>query len=230
MSVNIAIDGPAGAGKSTIAKLVAKKKGYIYVDTGAMYRAMALYLHRQGVDPAGAESDDAAKAEEVKVKIVELCTKPDISIKYENGEQIVLLDGENVNGLIRSEEVSRMASVSSAVPEVRVRLVQLQQKLASESDVVMDGRDIGTVVLPNADVKVYLTASVEERARRRFKEQQEKGVECDLETIKKDIAERDHRDMTRKTSPLKQAEDATLVDSSDMTIEQVAEHILSLCK
>ena len=228
MSINIAIDGPAGAGKSTIAKLVAKKKGYIYVDTGAIYRAMALYLHRQGVDPAMAESGDEATAKATIERIGSLCNEPDISIRYENGEQIVLLDGENVNGLIRTEEVSRMASVSSAVPAVRTRLVQLQQKLAAEADVVMDGRDIGTVVLPGADVKVYLTASVEERARRRFEEQKAKGVDCDLETIKADIADRDHRDMTRETSPLKQAEDATLIDSSDMTIEEVAEAILAL--
>ena len=162
MSMNIAIDGPAGAGKSTIAKLVAKKKGYIYVDTGAMYRAMALYLHRQGIEPADQAAISAA------------CGKPDISIRYEDGTQVVLLDGENVNGLIRTEEVSRMASLSSANPDVRKRLVALQQKLAAETDVVMDGRDIGTVVLPDAQVKVYLTASVEERARRRYEEQKTK--------------------------------------------------------
>ncbi len=219
MSINIAIDGPAGAGKSTIAKLVAKKKGYIYVDTGAMYRAMALYLYRQGID---VQAEDAAE------QIARICNRPQISIRYENGEQIVLLDGENVNGLIRTEEVSRMASISSAVPLVRARLVQLQQQLAAETDVVMDGRDIGTVVLPGADVKVYLTASVEERARRRYQENLDKGLACNLEEIKADIAERDHRDMTRETSPLKQAEDAVMIDSSDMTIEQVAEAILKL--
>ncbi len=219
MSINIAIDGPAGAGKSTIAKLVAKKKGYIYVDTGAMYRAMALYLYRQGID---VQAEDAAE------QIARICSRPQISIRYENGEQIVLLDGENVNGLIRTEEVSRMASISSAVPLVRARLVQLQQQLAAETDVVMDGRDIGTVVLPGADVKVYLTASVEERARRRYQENLDKGLACNLEEIKADIAERDHRDMTRETSPLKQAEDAVMIDSSDMTIEQVAEAILKL--
>ena len=219
MSMNIAIDGPAGAGKSTIAKLAAGKLGYIYVDTGAMYRAMALYLHRAGID---VEASDAAE------RITEACSRPDISIRYDKGEQIVLLDGENVNGLIRTEEVSRMASVSSAVPAVRKRLVELQQKLASEADVVMDGRDIGTVVLPKADVKVYLTASVEERANRRYRENIGKGMDCDLEKIKADIAERDYRDMNRETSPLRQAEDATLIDSSDMTIEEVAEAILKL--
>ncbi|MBR4759251.1 MAG: (d)CMP kinase [Lachnospiraceae bacterium] len=217
MSMNIAIDGPAGAGKSTIAKLVAKKQGYIYVDTGAMYRAMALYLHRQGIDP----TDQAA--------ISAACEKPDISIRYEDGTQVVLLDGENVNGLIRTEEVSRMASLSSANPDVRKRLVALQQKLAAEADVVMDGRDIGTVVLPDAQVKVYLTASVEERARRRYEEQKAKGLDVNIEEIKADIEQRDHQDMTRETSPLRQADDAVLVDSSDMTIEEVADKILSLC-
>ncbi len=216
MSMNIAIDGPAGAGKSTIAKLVAKKQGYIYVDTGAMYRAMALYLHRQGIEP----TDQAA--------ISAACGKPDISIRYEDGTQVVLLDGENVNGLIRTEEVSRMASLSSANPDVRKRLVALQQKLAAETDVVMDGRDIGTVVLPDAQVKVYLTASVEERARRRYEEQKAKGLDVDIEEIKADIEQRDHQDMTRETSPLRQADDAVLVDSSDMTIEEVADKILSL--
>ena len=217
MSYNIAIDGPAGAGKSTIAKLVAKKRGYIYVDTGAMYRAMALYLLRTGVDI----SDRAA--------IAKACQNADISIAYQQGEQVVLLNGENVNAYLRTEEVGNMASVSSAVPEVRKKLVELQQELAAKEDVVMDGRDIGTVVLPNADVKVYLTASTHTRAMRRFLELQEKGQVADLEKIEADIADRDYRDMHRETSPLRQAEDAVLVDSSEMTIEQVVERILSLC-
>ena len=218
MSYNIAIDGPAGAGKSTIAKLVAKKRGYIYVDTGAMYRAMALYLLRTGVDI----SDRAAIAKD--------CQNADISIAYQKGEQVVLLNGENVNAYLRTEEVGNMASVSSAVPEVRKKLVELQQELAAKEDVVMDGRDIGTVVLPNADVKVYLTASTHTRAMRRFLELQEKGQMADLEKIEADIADRDYRDMHRETSPLRQAEDAVLVDSSEMTIEQVVERILSLCR
>ena len=218
MSYNIAIDGPAGAGKSTIAKLVAKKRGYIYVDTGAMYRAMALYLLRTGVDI----SDRAA--------IAKACQNADISIAYQKGEQEVLLNGENVNAYLRTEEVGNMASVSSAVPEVRKKLVELQQELAAKEDVVMDGRDIGTVVLPNADVKVYLTASTHTRAMRRFLELQEKGQAADLEKIEADIADRDYRDMHRETSPLRQAEDAVLVDSSEMTIEQVVERILSLCR
>ncbi len=218
MSYNIAIDGPAGAGKSTIAKKIAKKMNYIYVDTGAMYRAMALYLIRMGV-----EKDD-------KEKIEEICKNADITIEYKDGEQIVLLNDENVNGLIRTEEVGNMASVSSANGKVREKLVQLQKELAKKADVVMDGRDIGTCVLPNADTKVYLTASAEVRAKRRFDELTQKGESCDLEKIKEDIIERDHRDMTREISPLKQAEDAVLVDSSNMTIDEVVEKIISLCK
>ena len=224
-SFNIAIDGPAGAGKSTIAKKVAAQLGFIYVDTGAMYRAMALYLTRQGLSP-----------EQSGRKIGNLCGAAEISIEYRDGEQVVLLNGENVNAFLRTEEVSAMASVSSAVPEVRVRLVALQQKLASEHSVVMDGRDIGTVVLPDAQVKVYLTASAEVRARRRYKENltaakagaQKSADDLNPEKIRQDIEERDRRDMTREISPLRQAEDAVLVDSSDMTIDQVAETILNL--
>ena len=218
MSHNVAIDGPAGAGKSTIAKRIARRLGYIYVDTGAMYRAMAYYLIQNQVDAADQEAIAAA------------CQHADISICYQDGEQVVLLNGENVNAYLRTEAVGNMASVSSVVPEVRKKLVELQQKLARETDVVMDGRDIGTVVLPNADVKVYLTASTHTRAMRRFLELQEKGQVADLEKIEADIADRDYRDMHRETSPLRQAEDAVLVDSSEMTIEQVVERILSLCR
>ena len=218
MSHNVAIDGPAGAGKSTIAKQIARKLGYIYVDTGAMYRAMAYYLIQNQVDAADQEAIAAA------------CQHADISICYQDGEQVVLLNGENVNAYLRTEAVGNMASVSSAVPEVRKKLVELQQKLARETNVVMDGRDIGTVVLPDADVKVYLTASVETRAKRRFLELQEKGEPTDLAKIAADIEDRDYRDMHRDISPLRQAEDATLVDSSDMTIDQVVERILELCR
>ena len=218
MGYNVAIDGPAGAGKSTIAKLVAKEKGYIYVDTGAMYRAMAYYLIQNQVDAADKEAIAAA------------CQHADISICYQDGEQVVLLNGENVNAYLRTESVGNMASVSSVVPEVRKKLVELPQKLARETDVVMDGRDIGTVVLPDADVKVYLTASVETRAKRRFLELQEKGEPADLAKIAADIEDRDYRDMHRDISPLRQAEDATLVDSSNMTIDQVVERILELCR
>ena len=218
MSHNVAIDGPAGAGKSTIAKRIARRLGYIYVDTGAMYRAMAYYLIQNQVDAADQEAIAAA------------CQHADISICYQDGEQVVLLNGENVNAYLRTEAVGNMASVSSVVPEVRKKLVELQQKLARETNVVMDGRDIGTVVLPDADVKVYLTASVETRAKRRFLELQEKGEPTDLAKIAADIEDRDYRDMHRDISPLRQAEDATLVDSSDMTLDQVVERILELCR
>lgn len=213
---NIAIDGPAGAGKSTVAKKVAKELSFVYVDTGAMYRAMALYLLRKGVNR---EDPD---------EIGEACQNAEISIEYQNGEQIVLLDGENVNAHLRTEEVSAMASVSSAVPRVREKLLDLQRKLARTMSVVMDGRDIGTTILPDADVKIYLTASSLTRARRRYLEYQEKGEPCDLAEIQKTIEERDQRDMTREISPLCQAEDAALVDSSELTIDETVEKILSV--
>ena len=214
--INIAIDGPAGAGKSTIAKRVAKELSYIYVDTGAMYRAMALYLHRLGISAEDTE------------KIAESCSGAEISIEYIDGEQVVLLGGENVNPLLRTREVSEMASKSSAVPQVRTRLVQLQQELGKKQNVVMDGRDIGTVVLPDAQVKIYLTASVDVRARRRWLELKEKGEDPVLEEIAREIEERDNRDMTREVSPLRIADDAVLVDSSAMTIEEVAEYMLKI--
>lgn len=217
MSYQIAIDGPAGAGKSTIAKRVAKLKEFIYVDTGAIYRAMAYYLLTQKVSPRDSKA------------IEEKCTGADITIRYEHGEQVVLLNGENVNGVIRSEEVGNMASLSSPNPKVRERLTQLQKELAAKNNVVMDGRDIGTCVLPDADVKVYLTASSAVRAKRRFDELTAKGVACDIDKIEEDIIIRDRQDMTRKIAPLKQAEDAVLIDSSYMTIEEVVEAILALC-
>lgn len=217
MSYSIAIDGPAGAGKSTIAKLIAKKKNYIYVDTGAMYRAMALFFLESGIS---AEEQD---------KISEACKDVNVTISYENGEQIVWLNGRNVNGLIRTEEVGRMASASSVNKDVREKLVELQRALAQKESVVMDGRDIGTCVLPNANVKVYLTASSKVRALRRYEELKVKGEDCDLEVIEKDIIERDYRDMHRDISPLKQADDAVLLDSSDMTIEEVADAVIAMC-
>ena len=216
MARSIAIDGPAGAGKSTIAKKVAKELGFIYVDTGSMYRAMALYMINNGIDASDAES------------ISRTCQSADITIGHENGEQVVYLNGENVNGLIRTEEVGNMASASSVNGDVRKKLVELQQKMAETTDVVMDGRDIGTVVLPGANLKVYLTASSAVRAKRRFDELTAKGVRCDLDSIEKDIIDRDYRDMHRENSPLKQADDAVLVDSSDMTIDEVAARILEL--
>ena len=213
MSMNIAIDGPAGAGKSTIAKRLAKKLGFIYVDTGAMYRAMAYYFLQHNID---AKDENAIAA---------ACPDVDVTITYENGEQQVLLNGENVNGVIRNEEVGNMASSTSVYPVVRKKLVELQRQLAKSADVIMDGRDIGTCVLPDAQVKIYLTASSATRAKRRFDELTEKGVSCDLAEIEKDIIDRDYRDMHRETSPLRQAEDAVLVDSSEMNIDEVVDAI-----
>ncbi len=216
MSYSIAIDGPAGAGKSTIAKKIAKQLGFIYVDTGAMYRAMALHILRKGISP---EDGNA---------ISKACEDADITIRYENGEQVVLLNGENVNGLIRTEEVGNMASASSVNGDVRKKLVSLQQKLSKTADVIMDGRDIGTCVLPHADVKVYLTADAKVRAKRRYDELTQKGTACDLDKIEQDIIERDERDMNREISPLKQAEDAVLLDSSSLTIDEVVAKIIGL--
>ena len=216
MGYSIAIDGPAGAGKSTIAKRLAKKLGFIYVDTGAMYRAMAYYFLQKKTDP----SDETA--------IAAMCPDVDVTIAYEGNEQQVLLNGENVNGFIRTEEVGNMASSVSVYPVVRTKLVELQRQLAAKSDVIMDGRDIGTCVLPDAQVKIYLTASSATRAKRRFDELAAKGETCDLEQIEKDIIDRDYRDMHRETSPLKQAEDAVLVDSSEMNIDEVVDAIYQI--
>lgn len=218
MSYQIAIDGPAGAGKSTIARQVAKIKNFIYVDTGAMYRAMAYYLLSKKVNP---EEEEAVSRE---------CLGAHITIEYQNGEQVVLLNGKNVNGVLRTEEVGNMASVTSKNKKVRERLTQLQKELAQTNNVVMDGRDIGTCVLPHADVKVYLTASAVVRAKRRYDELAAKGETCDIKKIEEDIVKRDEQDMNREIAPLKQAEDAVLIDSSDMTIEEVVKAILDLCR
>ena len=218
MGYNIAIDGQAGAGKSTIAKLVAKELGFIYVDTGAMYRGLAVHFLKKGIVPGEVEKIEAA------------CEDAKVELGYENGVQQVYLNGENITGELREEAVGNMASVSSAVPTVRAKLLDLQRNLAKEKDVVMDGRDIGTNVLPHADVKVYLTASVECRAMRRFKEREGKGEACDFGKIKQDIQERDERDMTREIAPLKQADDAVLIDSSEMGIEDVVKAIIALKK
>lgn len=215
---NIAIDGPAGAGKSTIAKLVAGKLGFVYVDTGAMYRAMALCFLRKGIDPA----DEAS--------IGEACGDVDVAIAYCAGAQQVLLDGENVSELIRTEEVGRMASVTSGYMPVRKKLVELQKGLAQKANVVMDGRDIGTCVLPGAPAKIYLTATAGVRAARRYKELVKKGVQCQKREVEKDIKERDDRDMNREHSPLRQAEDAVLLDSSDLDAQQVAEAIIRIAR
>lgn len=209
MSFNVAIDGPAGAGKSTIAKRLAKELGFVYIDTGAMYRAMAYYFITNGISPSDEEG------------ITSACTKVNISITYEEGIQNVWLNGENVSSVIRQEEVGKMASATSVYPVVRTKLVELQQELAKRTDVIMDGRDIGTVVLPDADVKIYMTARSAIRAKRRFDELVEKGIACDLKDIEKDIVERDYRDMNRETSPLKKADDAIELDTSNLNIDGV---------
>ena len=218
MAFNVAIDGPACAGKSTIAKSVAAELNFIYVDTGAMYRAIALYLIRNGI-----KADESAK-------ISEKCKEAQVSIQYVDGKQVVLLNGEDVNPYIRTEEVGNMASASSTNPDVRAQLLDLQRDLAAKNDVIMDGRDIGTNILPGAQVKIYLTASIEVRAKRRYNELIAKGMECDLKEIEKDIAERDERDMNREIAPLKQAEDAVFLDTSDMGIEEVKNAIIDLIR
>ena len=206
MSYSVAIDGPAGAGKSTIAKLLAAKMNYIYVDTGAMYRAMAVYFSQNNVNP----SDEDAINEAVK--------NVDITICYEDGVQQVILNGENVTSILRTEQTGKMASMTSKYAAVRTKLVDLQRKLADTSNVIMDGRDIGTT----------LTASSDARAQRRFKELTEKGEECNFDDIKADIEQRDYEDSHRAISPLKQADDAVLLDTSDMSIEQVVEAMVKI--
>ena len=218
MSYNIAIDGPAGAGKSTIAKKLAKELGYVYVDTGAMYRAIAYYFLQNQVDV----NDEEA--------IASACPNVNVTIAYQNGDQQVLLNGENVNGVIRKEEVGKTASTTSVYPVVRAKLMDLPRELAMKENVIMDGRDIGTVVLPNADVKIFLTASSKVRANRRYDELTEKGVECDFDEIEKDIIDRDYRDMHRETAPLKQAEDAILLDSSELDIDGVVNRMKGIIK
>lgn len=212
----IAIDGPAAAGKSTLAKKLAKELNYVYIDTGAMYRTMALYLLRLGITPVDLK------------EVAKHCSEPDITIHCKNETQFIYLNGENVNGLIRTEEIGEMASAIGVVPEVRSRMVALQKKLASEMNVVMDGRDIGTCVLPDAQLKLYLTAPIGVRAGRRYLELIEKGVDTDLDTVRKDMMERDYRDMNRAISPLRQASDAVFVDTIDMNPDQVFKYVLDL--
>ncbi len=218
MSFNVAIDGPAGAGKSTIARRVAAETGLIYVDTGAMYRALALYFLRCGIE--GHE----------KERIEQALDDVNVSIRYADGVQQVILNGENVSGLIRTEAVGNMASAVSVYPAVREKLLDLQRDLAAAHDVIMDGRDIGTHILPDADVKVYLTASSRERARRRYIELREKGIDCDIDAIERDIDARDARDKNREAAPLRQAPDAVYLDTSDMDIDAVTGKIKDLIK
>ena len=216
---SIAIDGPAGAGKSSIAKALSKRLGYIYIDTGAMYRAVALFFLENNV----ADGKDS--------RIESLLDKLEISIKYEDGAQKVILNGEDVTGKLRLEEIGKLASKFSAIGIVREKLVALQRKLAQKENVVMDGRDIGTVVLPNADLKIYLSASSKVRAKRRYLEFLEKGqTDLDINDIEDEIIKRDEADMNREISPLKQADDAYYLDSSDMTLEEVVSKILSMVK
>ena len=216
MNRHIAIDGPAGSGKSTIAKIVAKRRGLIYVDTGAMYRAMAIHFLRLGLDAADEEG------------ITKACETADVTLVYENGAQQVILNGENVTPYLRQEETGKMASASSVYAAVRSKMTVLQQKLAAEKTVVMDGRDIGTVVLPDAFLKIFMTASADVRAKRRFDELIAKGETPDFETLKAEIIERDWRDSHREIAPLKQADGALLLDTSDMGIDMVAGYVLGL--
>lgn len=212
-TINIAIDGPAGAGKSTIAKMVSAKLGYIYVDTGALYRTAALYITENNIPDENIE------------KALE---SADISLKFIDGTQRVFLGGRDVSELIRTPEISMAASRTSAVPAVRAYLFETQKKIARENNVIMDGRDIGTVVLPDAEVKIFLTASAEERANRRYKELAENPDCPPYEDILKDIIQRDYQDMHRETAPLRQADDAVLVDTTNLDLEQSAEEIVRI--
>ena len=215
MSYKIAIDGPSAAGKSTISKLLSKELGYVYIDTGALYRAVALYLIRKNISPDNEE--------DIKKVINDI----NVDLKYENGEQLVLLNGENVNMYLRTNEISQAASKSSVFKSVRDRLLSLQRKIAEENSCVMDGRDIASKVLPDANLKIFLTASVDSRAKRRYDENLSKGIICDLQEMKKEIEERDYRDTHRENDPLVQVEDAKYIDSTDMTIDEVLDKILS---
>ena len=208
MGYNVAIDGPAGAGKSTIAKLVAKEKGYIYVDTGAMYRGLAIHFLDKGIQPQETE------------KVIEACKDAEVTIAYEDAVQHVYLNGKDISSRLRNEEVGNMASVTSAIPEVRKKLLELQQNLAKTQNVIMDGRDIGTAVFPNAELKIFVTASAEIRAQRRYEELKAKGQDASFEEILHNVEERDRIDQNRAVSPLRKADDAILLDNSHLTIAE----------
>lgn len=216
--ISIAIDGPVGAGKSTIARMVAKKLNIIYVDTGAMYRTVGLYVIRKGLNPA--EFDD------VRSVIDEI----ELDVELTEKGQLIFLNGENVTDLIRTPEISMAASNVSAVPEVREKMVNIQRNLADSKSVVMDGRDIGTLVLPNASTKIYLSADLDVRAERRYKELINKGQTVTFEDVKEDIIKRDRNDMSRATSPLKKADDAIELDTTSLNLEQVVEKLISIVK
>ena len=206
--MKVAIDGPAGAGKSVVAKAAAKDLGFIYVDTGAMYRAIGLYVLRQGKKPSSAAD------------VVPLLPEIKEELRFSDGEQHIFLNGEDVSTLIRTEEVSMAASDVSAIPEVRAFLLDRQRELAETNDVIMDGRDIGTVVLPDAEVKIFMTAKPEVRARRRFLQLKEKGIEADMEAVLEELRQRDYNDSHRAAAPLKQAEDAIYLDNSDFSLQE----------
>ena len=218
MSINVAIDGPAGAGKSTLARAAAKELGFIYVDTGALYRSVAYYAIKNNTDPHDSKN------------VVPLLKNIRPELKYIGGEQHVFLNGEDVSGFIRTPEVSMGASAVSAIPAVRAFLFDLQKNIAAENNIIMDGRDIGTVVLPNADVKIYLTASAEVRADRRYKELAEKGMSPVYDEVLEDIKQRDYNDMHRDIAPLKQADDAVLLDTSSDSPERALERLIGIIK
>ena len=217
--MKIAIDGPAGAGKSTISKAVAKKLGFIYIDTGAMYRAVGLYAYRKGIDSADKDG------------VTSILDEVKITLSYDESGQQIFLNGENVSTDIRLPEISVAASNVAVIPEVRLKLVELQRELASKCDVVMDGRDIGTYVLPDAEVKIFLTASPEERANRRYKELLEKGVKTDYESVMEDMIYRDKNDSEREFAPLKPAEDSIIFDNTDISAEESVNRLCEIvCK
>lgn len=213
-NVSIAIDGPAGAGKSTISKRVAKELGYVYIDTGAMYRAVALFAVKNGID-----------IKEQRDTLISELDKINISIAYAPEGQKIYLNGEDVSERIRKEDISRGASEVAVIPEVRLKLVDIQRALAQKDSVIMDGRDIGTYVLPNADVKIFLTASADERAKRRYNELIAKGAKCTVEEVKQDMAYRDKNDSEREMAPLKQADDAVLADTTDKNLDEAVQYI-----
>jgi len=214
MGYSVAIDGPAGAGKSTIARLVAEEKGFIYVDTGALYRALGVHFMEQGIDPNKQE------------EIVAACADVHVDIRHVDGVQQVFLNGKNVTEQLRDEAVGKMASATASISQVRKTLLAVQRNLAEVKDVVMDGRDIGTEILPHANVKIFLTASVSVRATRRYEELKKQGIACDIKEIEQDIRARDLQDTKRAVAPLRQAEDAILIDSSKMTIPEVVAEIV----
>lgn len=217
--ISVAIDGPAGAGKSTISKIVARELGFVYIDTGAMYRAVALYAIEHGADTKNTDGRLVQILDDIKIDIV-----------FSNGSQKILLDGRDVSEKIREPEVSIGSSNVAAVPEVRLKLVELQRQLAEKGNVIMDGRDIGTYVLPDADIKIFLTASVEDRAKRRYAEQKQKGIACDLEEVKRDIEYRDHNDSSREFAPLCRAQDAVLMDTTGNELEESVQLISNYIK